>query len=247
MLLKYIDNIIFYLSLTDILNIRICNSEFKTKLEDILRKYFKNNLITVYPCRGMVNIQKCNFCKLNKNNTTLIHFNQDTHPNRVFVVCKNNWKCILNAIILRSYISVLGDNAVYTLKPLVKFGEKIIIPRSDGTKTIANLFSSKILLLDRFNIKISTFWYDNNIRYNKLVNLSETKLQAKKISYKKLLILKRLEIKLNSDIISEIKKFLSHPAKITPIYINWKLISGYEYNPVTDWIDLLRYKHLDFH
>jgi len=231
MLSKYLDNIIFYLSLTDLLNIRVCNSEFKTKLENILRDYFENNLIEVYPCRGMVNIRKCNVCKLNTDNTTFMHFNQDTHPNRVFVVCKNNWKCVINAIILRSYISVLEDNILYTLKPLVKFGEKIIIPRSDGTTSIANLFSSKILLLDnKKNIKISTFWYDsNNIRYNKLVNLSETKLQAKKISYKKLLILKRLEIKLNPDIISEIKMFLSYPAKITPIYINWKLISGYDY------------------
>ena len=93
----------------------------------------------IYSRRTWINVTKCQSCGLqNYNKMRHLTYKIDGPPRRCLVICKNNWKCRLNAFNYWIYELIKRDKVLYFKPPITKV---INIPRSDpNKKTKGKLF-----------------------------------------------------------------------------------------------------------
>ena len=119
----------------------------------------------IYSRRTWINVTKCQSCGLqNYNKMRHLTYKNDGPPRRCIVICKNNWKCRLNAF--NYWLNELLDiNKTLYFKPLIT--GVINIPRSDpNKKTKGKMFhfwEGITVFCDRgFVLKVQWFETENN-------------------------------------------------------------------------------------
>ena len=187
--------------------------------------------------RTFLNTCYCDACGfdssfLSRNLRELTHpmrtiiYHQDPPPRRTIIVCKDNWMCIFKALISRAVDSAKYKR-FYSIRPLAPPLQNFSIPRSDGSRTIATMLTPSVFVYSKTaGLCSEMYWDTEEGTCSKCVRHRDLLLPARMLTSIEIQVLDKMSTKLNNDVITVIKSFLSHPHPVKRKLASWDLITG---------------------
>jgi hypothetical protein len=187
--------------------------------------------------RTFLNTCYCDACGfdssfLSRNLRELTHpmrtiiYHQDPPPRRTIIVCKDNWMCIFKALISRAVDSAKYKR-FYSIRPLAPPLQNFSIPRSDGSRTIATMLTPSVFVYSKTaGLCSEMYWDTEEGTCSKCVRHRDLLLPARMLTSIEIQVLDKMSTKLNNDVITVIKSFLSHPHPVKCKLASWDLITG---------------------
>ena len=155
-----------------------------------------------------------------------IMYHQDPPPRRTIIVCKNNWMCIFKALISRAVDSAKYKR-FYSVRPLAPLLQNFSIPRSDGSRSIATMLTPTVFVYSKTaGLCSEMYWDTDEGTCSKCVRHRDLLLPARMLTSTEIQVLDKMSTKLNNDVVTVIKSFLSHPYPVKPKLASWDLITG---------------------
>ena len=187
--------------------------------------------------RTFLNTCYCDSCGfdssfLNRNLRELSHpmrcimYHQDPPPRRTIIVCKNNWICTFKALISRAVDSAKYKR-FYSITPLAPLFQNFSIPRTDGSRSIATMLTPTVFVCSKkAGLCSEMYWDTEEGTCSKCVKHGDLLLPARMLTSTEIQVLCKLSTKLNNDVVTVIKSFLSHPYPVKCKLASWDLITG---------------------
>ena len=155
-----------------------------------------------------------------------IMYHQDPPPRRTIIVCKDNWMCIFKALISRAVDSAKYKR-FYSVRPLAPLLQNFSIPRSDGSRSIATMLTPTVFVYSKTaGLCSEMYWDTDEGTCSKCVRHRDLLLPARMLTSTEIQVLDKMSTKLNNDVVTVIKSFLSHPYPVKPKLASWDLITG---------------------
>jgi len=155
-----------------------------------------------------------------------IMYHQDPPPRRTIIVCKDNWICTFKGLISRAVDSAKYKR-FYSIRPLAPPLQNFSIPRSDGSRSIATMLNRTVFVCSRsIGLCSELCWETDKGTCSKCVRHRDLLLPARMLTSIEIQVLCKLSSRLNNDVITVIKNFLSHPYPVKPKLASWDLIAG---------------------
>ena len=155
-----------------------------------------------------------------------IMYHQDPPPRRTIIVCKDNWVCTFKGLISRAVDSAKYKR-FYSVRPLAPMLQTFSIPRSDGSRSIATMLNRTVFVCSRsIGLCSELCWETDKGTCSKCVRHRDLLLPARMLTSIEIQVLCKLSSRLNNDVITVIKNFLSHPYPVKPKLASWDLIAG---------------------
>ena len=155
-----------------------------------------------------------------------IMYHQDPPPRRTIIVCKDNWICTFKGLISRAVDSAKYKR-FYSIRPLAPPLQNFSIPRSDGSRSIATMLNRTVFVCSRsIGLCAELCWETDKGTSSKCVRHRDLLLPARMLTSIEIQVLCKLSSRLNNDVITVIKNFLSHPYPVKPKLASWDLIAG---------------------
>jgi len=192
---------------------------------------------TVMCGRTFLNTCYCDACGFDSNFLSREHrelshpmrcimYHQDPPPRRTIIVCKNNWICTFKGLISRAVDSAKYKR-FYSIRPLAPLLQNFSIPRSDGSRTIATMLTPSVFVYSKTaGLCSEMYWDTEEGTCSKCVRHRDLLLPARMLTSIEIQVLCKLSSKLNNDVITVIKNFLSHPHPVKCKLASWDLIAG---------------------
>ena len=177
----------------DFINLRKVNRAFNETILYIFRKNLDINDV-IYGKATMVCMRICWKCNSSQN-ISCLNYCHDTHPSRMIAVC-NKKKCKM--IAFKSFAFETFSIEKIILLEDMKF-TKLLIPRSSGAVTLADVDNRFIIVLDN-KLYLKFTFIQNNERFEKccsindLLEINSDKDQKDIFNLINLIKLKRLNI-----------------------------------------------------
>ena len=155
-----------------------------------------------------------------------IMYHQDPPPRRTIIVCKNNWICTFKGLISRAVDSAKYKR-FYSIRPIAPLLQNFSIPRSNGSRTIATMLTPSVFVYSKTaGLCSEMYWDTEEGTCSKCVRHRDLLLPARMLTSIEIQVLCKLSSKLNNDVITVIKSFLSHPHPVKCKLASWDLIGG---------------------
>lgn len=124
--------------------------------------------------RIMIATNVCMVCDKRTSDPSWIGYPCDepfvSGKNRRFIVCCKTWQCRVSAVC--SLLSDCENDNIFLLKSPLSFGEKITVPRSDGSVTEGASYNSHSVVKKDGRWFVFVFWFQDDGPYYKVVPLS---------------------------------------------------------------------------
>ena len=178
----------------DFINLRKVNRAFNETILYIFRKNLDINDV-IYGKATMVCMRICWKCNSSQN-ISCLNYCHDTHPSRMIAVC-NKKKCKMIAFKSFAFETFSIEKKIILLEDM-KF-TKLLIPRSSGAVTLADVDNRFIIVLDN-KLYLKFTFIQNNERFEKccsindLLEINSDKDQKDIFNLINLIKLKRLNI-----------------------------------------------------
>ena len=132
---------------------------------------------------------------------------------------------------LKGLISRAVDSAkykrFYSIRPLAPPLQNFSIPRSNGSRTIATMLTPSVFVYSKTaGLCSEMYWDTEEGTCSKCVRHRDLLLPARMLTSIEIQVLCKLSSKLNNDVITVIKNFLSHPHPVKCKLASWDLIGG---------------------
>ena len=233
--------VINFLSWNEVLNVRSTNTDTKNLIENHCLTYFVQGGHSILrPCSitTIINSSVCDHCYRSQSKNRIIGattYLQDRIPRRLIVRCKDDWRCRFAAMFSRSKTSS-KSRIYYCMKPMLEVGEKVKIPRTNGTVSLATVMTPEIVRWSRTSQKLFGMFgweapADGGSRgqsrhgrefFEKCVFLNEIERKKKKLStgefWAKIILLDKLSC---SDLVEYILEYITKRPIVKLEFCSW--------------------------
>jgi hypothetical protein len=151
-------------------NLRYVNKLFNSIILDYIQRDFNEDNDYVFNRRTMINTKVCMVCESRKENINFTYFLQDIYPKRIIGFCTNSI-CYIKAKRYITNSSLKNQNIIY-LNKYIKANDKLYIPRSDKSITLAELNKLYFVYFEN-DIYLSFDFIQNNQSYSKIIPIRE--------------------------------------------------------------------------
>ena len=240
--MSFSETIFFFIpfsTTSDVLSLMAVCKDFKEVTRKSIEfftasEYVDNNVMCG---RTFLNTCYCDACGfdssfLSRNLRELSHpmrcimYHQDPPPRRTIIVCKDNWMCTFKALISRAVDSAKCKR-FYSVRPLAPPLQNFSIPRSDGSRSIATMLTPTVFVYSKTaGLCSEMYWDTDEGTCSKCVRHRDLLLPARMLTSTEIQVLDKMSTKLNNDVVTVIKSFLSHPYPVKPKLASWDLITG---------------------
>ena len=220
----------------ELLKLRAINRRWKRELESLCEDYFFEGEFPILGSRAgltsIINTRNCEHCgrisdlcqisASHEGDMGATTFLQDQIPRKLIIRCNNDWRCRYAALVCRARVSA-KQKIFYCYEPLLNFGECVLIPRSDGSQSVAYMGSPFLIRWSAYGSQFCGIlqWSRNREEYIKHVPLNRIFRFRKKLSESEMEILEYLKDVLNSNVVSIIEEFLTLQPRIKPHFWSW--------------------------
>lgn len=150
--------------------LRYVNKLFNSIILEYIQRNYNEGNDYVFNQRTMINTKICMVCESRKEDITFLHFFQDIYPKRIIGFCKNS-TCYIKAKRYITNSSFRNHNIIY-LNQFIKANDKLYIPRSDKSITLAKLNKLYFVYFEN-DIYLSFDFIQNNQSYSKIIPIRE--------------------------------------------------------------------------
>jgi len=151
----------------DFINLRKVNKTFNETILYIFRKNLHQNEI-IYGRATMVCLGLCWNCNTTEN-ISCLNYCHDTHPSRMIAVC-NKKKCKMIAFKSYAFETFSIEKKIILIENM-KF-TKLLIPRSSGARTIADVDNRFIIVMDN-KLYLKFTFIENDERFEKCCSMND--------------------------------------------------------------------------
>ena len=224
---------------SDVLSLMTVCKDFKEVTRKSIEFFTSSEYVeqTVMCGRTFLNTCYCDACGfdssfLSREHRELSHpmrcimYRQDPPPRRTIIICKDNWMCTFKGLISRAVDSAKYKR-FYSIKPLAPLLQNFSIPRSNGSRSIATMLTPTVFVYSKTaGLCSEMYWDTDKGTCSKCVRHRDLLLPSRMLTSTEIQVLCKLSSKLNNDVITVIKSFLSHPYPVKPKLASWDLIAG---------------------
>jgi hypothetical protein len=223
-----------HLSWYDILNLRAITKEYRRCVEHMSDTYLHFGDYHLLGTRTFVTSSICSHCggsqcysDYSKPSDEISYsiFLQDILPRRLIPRC-NRWRCRFISITSKLKTSA-REGVFYTIEGILDEDERVKIPRSDGSTSLAIMLYDNILYRIGGRLHAIMIWgkTDNCSRgktvYQKTVPINAMQRLGEKLDDMDKRALTKIYRKIPKDVINIIASFITTPRPFSPKFGHW--------------------------
>ena len=238
-----------HLNWYDILNLRVLSKEYRKLVELMNDSYLHFGDYHLLGTRTFVTSSICSHCggsqcysdySIPSDGISYSMFLQDILPRRLIPRC-NRWRCRFISMASKLKTSA-REGVFYTIEDLLDEDERVKIPRSDGSTSLAIVLHDNILYRIGGRLHAIMIWgkKDNCSRgdtvYQKTVPINAMQRLGEKLDVMGKRALTKMYRKLPKDVINIIASFITTPRSFSPKFGCW----GSQGRSLYPWLPLSR-------
>ena len=223
-----------HLNWYDILNLRVLSKEYRRCVEHMSDTYLHFGNYHLLGTRTFVTSSICSHCggsqcysdySTPSDGISYSMFLQDILPRRLIPRC-NRWRCRFISMASKLKTSA-REGVFYTIEDILDEDERVKIPRSDGSTSLAIMLHDNILYHIRGQFHAIMIWgkKDNCSRgdtvYQKTVPINAMQRLGEKLDVMGKRALTKMYRKLPKDVINIIASFITTPRSFSPKFGHW--------------------------